>query len=184
MQRLLARLNGTLTPATVTYRYTATVFESAMRSRLIARTPCGGIKLPKIVKARVVPLSTDELLSIADGVPSHLRALVFLAAGIGMRQGELFGLTHDHVMDFLRRTITVDRQLLHTSAEGYHFGPRETETSNRVIPCRTSSGASCRHTLHSTRSGTTACCSSVDAGLRCVGGRSVTCGAERSVWLT
>lgn len=141
VQQLVARLSSTLAPATVTvtYSYVATVFKSAVRSGLVAKTPCDGIKLPRVVKTRVVPLSTDEVLSIADAMPDHLRAMVVLAAGTGMRQGELFGLTLDRV-DFLRRTITVDRQLLHTGADGYHFGPPKTETSNRVIPLPDSIG--------------------------------------------
>jgi integrase len=46
----------------------------------------------------------------AAGIAERLRAAVLLAAGTGLRQGELFGLTVDRV-DFMRRELRVDRQL-------------------------------------------------------------------------
>ena len=54
------------------------------------------------------------------------------AAGTGLRQGEAFGLTVDRV-DFLRRSLTVDRQivLLRGAPE---LAPPKTEASRRTIP--------------------------------------------------
>ena len=51
-------------------------------------------------------------------------------------QGEVFGLTVDRV-DFLRRTLTVDRQLVGISGRVPFFGPPKTAASVRVIPLPT-----------------------------------------------
>ena len=59
--------------------------------------------------------------------------MIVVAAGTGMRQGEVFGLTVDRV-DFLRRTVTVDRQLTTIAGREPFFGPPKTAASLRVIP--------------------------------------------------
>jgi integrase len=64
------------------------------------------------------------VLALADAVPDRYRALVILAAGSGMRQGECFGLTVDHI-DFLRRTLLVDRQLVTRERPGAIPGTAE-----------------------------------------------------------
>jgi integrase len=81
----------------------------------------------------VIPITTEQTLAIRDAVPDELRAMVTLAAGTGMRQSELFGLTLDRI-DFLRRTVTVDRQLLSVPGRGAAFGPPKTKASIRTIP--------------------------------------------------
>src|SRR5262249_48182947 len=48
-------------------------------------------------------------------------------------QGECFGLTVDRV-DFLRRTITVDRQLILLASGPPQFGPPKTAASVRTVP--------------------------------------------------
>ncbi len=66
-------------------------------------------------------------------MPDRYKALVVLAAGTGLRQGECFGLTVDRV-DFLRRTITVDRQLILPATGPPQFGPPKTAASVRTVP--------------------------------------------------
>lgn len=66
-------------------------------------------------------------------MPGRYQALVVLAAGTGLRQGECFGLTVDRV-DFLRRTITVDRQLILPATGPPQFGPPKTAASVRTVP--------------------------------------------------
>ncbi len=66
-------------------------------------------------------------------MPERYRALVVLAAGTGMRQGECLGLSVDRV-DFLRRSITIDRQLVLVGTGPPAFGPPKTEASVRSVP--------------------------------------------------
>ena len=67
------------------------------------------------------------------GPPDRYRAAVILAATTGLRQGEIFGLTVDRV-DFLRRTVRVDRQLVTIQGQEPVLGPPKTEASRRSVP--------------------------------------------------
>ncbi len=97
IQQLVKRLERELSPASVivTYRHVATIFKAASRDRRIALSPCDGIRLLKIVKKPVAPMATSDIQSLAEAVPKRYRAMVILAAGTGLRQGEIFGLTLD-----------------------------------------------------------------------------------------
>ena len=77
---------------------------------------------------------TEQTLAIRTAMPRELRAMVTLGAGTGLRQSEVFGLTLDR-LDFLRRTVTVDRQVLTHPGRGPAFGPPKTKASvYRTIP--------------------------------------------------
>lgn len=56
-----------------------------------------------------------------------------LAAGTGLRQGEAFGLTVDRV-DFLRRELRVDRQLVLLPGAPPVRAPPKTDASYRTVP--------------------------------------------------
>ena len=57
---------------------------------------------------------------------------MLFSAGTGMRQGECFGLTVDRI-DFLRRTVRVDRQLVGAVGGLPEFGPPKSEASQRTV---------------------------------------------------
>jgi len=119
---------------TVTYSYVSTILKDAVENRRIARTPCVGIKLPEIVRTRVEPRSTEHVRTAAAVVGPRLEAAVWLAAGMGLRRGEAFGLTVDRVK-FLERKVVVDRQLIDVGRGGVPvFGPPKTISSVREVP--------------------------------------------------
>jgi integrase len=122
-------------PATaeVTYSYVATIFKAAVLDQRVAKSPCQSIKLPEVVKDRVVPMTTDEVQVIVEAMPERYWAMVILAAGTGMRQGEVFGLTLEQIR-FLEREVVVDRQLVAVSGRAPIFGPPKTSSSRRTIP--------------------------------------------------
>jgi integrase len=109
------------------------IFRAAVRDRLIVSNPCEGTRLPKVTKARVEPLPIETVRAIGRALPARYRALVTLAAGTGMRQGECLGLTVDRV-DFLRRTVTVNRQLVTVPGREPFLAPPKTSASVRAIP--------------------------------------------------
>lgn len=127
----------------VIYRYVSTIFKSATRDRRIALSPCDGIRLPKDIGAAVVPMSTAEVQALAKAIPDRYAAMVVLAAGTGLRQGEVFGLTLDRV-DFLRRTLIVDPQLVGLQGQAPKFGPPKTASSIRTVPLPTRRRRPCR----------------------------------------
>lgn len=124
-----------LSPATVgvVHGIAAAVFKAAVRDRLLTGSPCEGIKLPKKPPSKVVPLSTEAVRALVEAVPERFAALVILAAGTGLRQGEAFGLTLDRV-DFLRRALTVDRQLVLVPGRAPFHAPPKTSASYRTVP--------------------------------------------------
>jgi integrase len=120
-----------LGPATLrlAHRWLSTIFRAAVRDDVIRKSPCTGIRLPRQERVEVVPLTVAEVHALADAVPARFRAAVIVAAGAGLRLGEVMGLTVDRV-DFLRRTVRVDRQM---TREGV-LGPPKTEASVRTVP--------------------------------------------------
>jgi integrase len=66
-------------------------------------------------------------------MPARYRALIVLAAGTGLRQGECFGLDLEHV-DFLRRQVRVEQQLVTIGGHEPHLGPPKAEASRRTVP--------------------------------------------------
>ena len=135
VQAFVKGLSDRLAPTTtaVVYSRVAAIFAAAVRDRRIASSPCVGITLPRRPRPRVEPLPTEGVLALAEALPARYRALVVLAAGTGLRQGECFGLDAGHV-DFLRRQIRVEQQLITISGQQPHLGPPKTDASVRTVP--------------------------------------------------
>ncbi len=124
-----------LAPGTigVVHSIVSGVMKAAVRDRRVVANPCEGTKLPRIERKRVVPPTTEQVQIVRDGMPHELAALVTFAAGTGMRQGECLGLTVDRI-DFLRRTVEVDRQLVTMPGRAPYLAPPKTAASVRTIP--------------------------------------------------
>jgi integrase len=127
---------NTLAPTTlrITFGYVMAIFAGAVRDRVIATSPCTGVRLPEAHHEQADPLSLETVLALETALPPHLRAVVPLVAGSGLRQGEVFGLEIPHV-DFLRsRSLRVAQQLLTAPGEPPFLAPPKTAKSHRVIP--------------------------------------------------
>jgi integrase len=135
IQAWVKALSGSLAPGSVevVYRWVSTIFKAAVGDRLIAASPCVRIALPKRADTEVVPLGVSEVEALAEAVPDRYRALIVFAAGMGLRQAECFGLTVDRV-DFLRRSVRVDRQLVGVSGGVPEFGPPKSKAGFRTVP--------------------------------------------------
>ncbi len=115
------------------YRYVVAVFRAAVADRIIAASPAVAIKRPKPEVVEIEPLATEIVEALVANISERYRALVILAAGTGLRQGECFGLTVDRV-DFLRRQLRVDRQLLLMPRQEPTLAPPKTKASYRTVP--------------------------------------------------
>jgi integrase len=128
---------GALSPATVEVIYTwvATIFSAAVHDRVIPVTPCMKIKRPPVVQKKVEPLGIETVWKLVNAVPDRYRAMIVLGAGTGVRISEGLGLTNDRV-DWLRRTVTIDRQLLRIrSGSSPEFGKlKDRNNRPRTIP--------------------------------------------------
>src|SRR5690606_10064078 len=109
------------------YQLLSAVFESAVNSDLIPRSPCRGIKLPKDVKEEMRFLSAEEVEQLADAIDPRYRALVLTGAYAGLRPGELFGLKVQ-ALDMLRRQLKVVANLTEVSGK-IRLGPPKSKAS-------------------------------------------------------
>jgi integrase len=137
VQKLVKSWETSAAARTVEGRYAvlAILMRAAVKDRVISTSPCVDIKLPKIEpRSALVPISTATVLALREALPPRYRAFITVAAGTGMRRGELLGLTLDRVaFDFA--TIRVDRQLGRTSrSDAVTFGPPKTAASTRTVP--------------------------------------------------
>lgn len=140
LRALVGGLTKTLAPSTVevVYRLAVTILRAAVEDGALAKSPCPPrMALPRPEGRQVEPMTVEQVLTLADAVPVRYRAAVIAAAGLGLRQGELFGLTVDRV-DWLRRTVRIDRQLVCVTGQAPALGPTKTESSVRTIPAPTS----------------------------------------------
>ena len=169
-----------LAPATVrvVFSFVSSIFASAVTDRFIAASPCAGISLPKRQPKRVVPLSTEEIAALIDALPDRYRALVLLASATGLRQGEAFGVTLDRV-DFLRRTLVVDRQLVTLAKQPPVLGPRRPRPASGPCRCPRPWSRCSPGTWSTTRSARAACSSAPRPGSRCDARASAACGDQR-----
>jgi integrase len=114
-------------------QYVSTMLEAAVADGLIARNPAVGAKRPTVDSEPVVPFTGDEIEALR-GAPSWFEVALDLGLGAGLRQSEASGLTPDRI-DFLRRTLTVDRQLVTPPRSGEAtLGPPKTKRSYRTVP--------------------------------------------------
>lgn len=137
VQSWVAERADVMAPATLqnVFAWFRAVMRAAVNDGLIAKSPCEGINLPRVPKQRseIALLSTEQVLALIGATPERFRAMVILAAGSGLRQGELLGLDVSRV-DFLHRRVKVDRQL-QTPARGVpELRPPKTDQAYRTVP--------------------------------------------------
>lgn len=139
VQTWVKGLTGTLAPSTVhvAHGVVASVFKAAVRDRLIPTTPCDGTRLPEDHRDPVVPLTTGQVVALADAMPDRWRPIVALGAATGLRISEATGLTVDRSglqPPSPRPSLTVDRQLVTPSRQPVHLGPPKRRASRRDVP--------------------------------------------------
>ena len=94
------------------FGHVSTVFNAAVDDALIARNPCGAgsVRRPKAPPRKVVPWEQTTVVAVRDALPARYQVVAMLCAGLGLRQGEAFGLSPDDV-DWLRGSVRVRRQV-------------------------------------------------------------------------
>jgi integrase len=85
-------------------------FTAAVADRLIPFNPCTGVKSPRVPQTRVAPWDAARVAAVREALPARYAATVDCGTGLGLRQGEVFGLAAEDV-DFLRHTVHVRRQV-------------------------------------------------------------------------
>ena len=106
----------------------------AVEQDLLARNVATkGIKLPRLEKADMRPMSDEQIRMFLDHVKGNrLEALYNVALTLGMRRGEILGLEWTDI-DFTRRTLQV-RQALQRVGKDLKASAPKTERSRRTLP--------------------------------------------------
>lgn len=113
IQHWVADRAKVLAPSTLTVAYNGVLtpmMAAAVLDRRIPATPCVDITLPKITGRDYYVASPAQVLALSEALPAEYCAAPFLAAGCGLREGEILGLEEGHIA-FLRRELDVRQQL-------------------------------------------------------------------------
>jgi integrase len=119
--------------------------KAAVADGLIPRNAAAGLKLPRITREEIDPLTEEQarrLLETASEAGDRLEALYVLALNTGMRQGELLALKWDDV-HLERGVLRVRRTLTHAD-KAYVLGEPKTNKSRRTIRLTTGAITSLR----------------------------------------
>lgn len=132
VQSFVTAVSAKLAPTTTgtVYAVLRALMQTAVdhEPQIIPASPCMKIKLPKIEAAVVEPLPSSAIVALHDAITPRYRVMVILGAGLGLREGEGFGLTVPRV-DFLRRRVQVVEQ-----AQRGQLAPLKAPASRRTLP--------------------------------------------------
>jgi len=128
-----ARLTVAPRTARQIVQYLSTMLDAAVADGLIVSNPARGAVRPRVDTRPVVPFTSAEVDALRSAAPGWFGVALDLGLGAGLRQGEAAGLTLDRA-DFLRRQITVDRQLVSPKVGAPAFGPPKSKRSYRTVP--------------------------------------------------
>jgi integrase len=95
-------------PATVTRDFASfrAMINAAVDADMIGRSPVRKIAVPQIRPPERNGLTAKQLQDLLSRIPPRYRALILVAAVLGLRWGEAVGLRVRDI-DFMRRTVTV-----------------------------------------------------------------------------
>jgi integrase len=95
--------------------YVTAVFDAAVDDMIVPRNPLRtkSFTRPKRTQSDVIVWTAEEIEAACELLPEELRALGYLGAVTGGRQGELLGAEKDD-FDFLRKTVTYSVQVVYT----------------------------------------------------------------------
>jgi integrase len=120
------------------YRHTlfgnlSAMFTAAVDDELVVRSPFAGksVKKPTPTKHKVVPWPERQVWAVQEALHPRFAVTVDLGAGLGLRQGECFGLAVDDV-DFLRGVVHVQRQV--KKVRGKHVFALPKYDKSRDVP--------------------------------------------------
>lgn len=96
----------------VTFSHVAAILNAAVADEKIGKNPCRStsVRRPRADTREIEPWAREWVSGMHAELPERYRPIVTLGAGLGLRQGEMFGLSPGDV-DWLRGWVTVQRQV-------------------------------------------------------------------------
>ncbi|MGH3897969.1 MAG: tyrosine-type recombinase/integrase [Pseudonocardiaceae bacterium] len=94
------------------FTYVEAVLSAAVDDGRIRTNPCKArsVSRPRVPPRKIKPWSAERVRAVHDALPDRYKVALMLGAGLGLRQGETFGLAVDDV-DFVRQVVHVTRQV-------------------------------------------------------------------------
>jgi integrase len=123
-----------LAPATVRacHRLLSGVLAEAVEERLIPQSPCRGVRLPRIPRAEQRFLTTEQVERLGESTVPEYRALIYCAAYLGCRWGELAGLKRENV-NLLKRELMIQGTLEEVRGKLTYVEETKTDASRRRL---------------------------------------------------
>lgn len=120
----------------VVFANVSTVFTTAVDDELIPKNPCKApsVRKPRSDPKKLAPWTRQRVLAVRDELPERYQLVVWLGAGLGLQQGEIFGLSPDDI-DFEIGEVHVRRQVKLFSSNRQVFGlPKGRKTRKVPLP--------------------------------------------------
>lgn len=117
------------------YSLLASIMKTAVAHDYIIKTPCNIDGAGKVkAKPRGKIATVEQIEAIADHLPEHYRAMIFVAAWCGLRSGEVRALQRrDFIIDANgRATLTVERGVTRVNGEDV-IGDPKSESGFRTL---------------------------------------------------
>ena len=111
------------------------LFNAAIDHERLAKNPCSAssVRLPAIDEGRVTPWTAEQVKAVRAALPARYRLLATLAAGCGLRQGELFGLAEEDI-DLKLELVHVRRQVKLLGPHQVFAPPKGRKTRDVPLP--------------------------------------------------
>jgi integrase len=119
----------------VMFIHVQTILNAAVDDEKIRKNPCdaSSVRKPQIPPRKVKPWSSEWVHAVRDALADRYRITVPLGAGLGLRQGEVFGLAVDDV-DFLGKMVHVVRQVKIVGQRPCFGPPKRGKTRDVPLP--------------------------------------------------
>ncbi|MGH8990227.1 MAG: tyrosine-type recombinase/integrase [Acidimicrobiia bacterium] len=110
------------------------IMSTAEIDRLVVRSPCVGIKLPKTTAREEQRfLTAEEVSQLAEAITPRFRALIYTAAYAGLRAGEIGALRVER-LNLLAGTLDVTASLWEGKAQMVIGPPKSGKRRTLTIP--------------------------------------------------
>ncbi len=113
------------------YHLLSSILRAAVESGYIGRSPCIGIKLPRMVQREMHFLSAQEVELLVNETPPPYDLLIYVLAYGGLRWGEAVALRRSRC-DLARSRLLVAESLADVSGQ-LLFGPTKTYAARNVV---------------------------------------------------
>jgi integrase len=113
----------------------SSILSAAVDDGRIARNPCSleSVRAPRVDRTKIVPWPGARVAAVRAGLPPRWQAVADCGSGLGLRQGEAFGLPVPEV-NWLRRSVHVRVQVRIVGGERVFAPPKGGRVRDVPLP--------------------------------------------------